>query len=101
MEKYRSIGTPINIMRLNEMNSLPTRNLHSPPLNGPKRSPGKPLPMNACPQAVLRRLPVGCVHIAQSRKRFGDKRPEYTLSQLAYDHELIFALGSFRDWEQR
>ncbi|MGE5398143.1 MAG: aldehyde ferredoxin oxidoreductase N-terminal domain-containing protein [Chitinophagales bacterium] len=96
MEKYRSIGTPINVMKLNAMNSLPTRNLQQSTFEKAREISGE----SFADERLSRKLscagcPVGCVHIAQNRKLFGNKRPEYRTSQLAYDHELIFSLGSF------
>jgi aldehyde:ferredoxin oxidoreductase len=38
--------------------------------------------------------PVGCIHIGQFRREF-DKGHEYETINASYDHELIFALGSF------
>ncbi|KXG77191.1 aldehyde ferredoxin oxidoreductase N-terminal domain-containing protein [Thermotalea metallivorans] len=95
MEKYHGIGTSINILSLHHMNSLPTRNLQESSFEFAQEISGE----SFAEEKLVRKLacsgcPVGCIHIGIHRKRFADPY-EYAWSGISYDHELIFALGSF------
>ncbi|MGE5416112.1 MAG: aldehyde ferredoxin oxidoreductase N-terminal domain-containing protein [Acidobacteriota bacterium] len=101
MRKYRDLGTPINVKRLNAMNSLPTRNLQQGTFENAEELSGEAF----ADEVLSRKLsctgcPVGCIHIATHRKP-GNWDHEVETSQLAYDHELIFALGSFLDTQNK
>lgn len=96
MEKYHDLGTTVNILKLNAMNGLPTRNLQSATFDKAHEISGEAL----AEDKLVRKLscsscPIGSIHIAAHRKSFDDKSHEFETSQLAYDHELVFALGSF------
>jgi aldehyde:ferredoxin oxidoreductase len=39
--------------------------------------------------------PVGCIHIGQFKREFAEQGFEYETVNVAYDYELIFALGTF------
>lgn len=94
MEKYHGLGTAGNVLALNELRALPTRNLQSSRFEGAAEISGEAFAKHS----LLRKLacagcPVGCIHLALHRRGFGAGH-EYEFSQLAYDHELIYALGS-------
>ena len=96
MEKYHNLGTTVNILKLNAMKGLPTRNLQSATFDKAEEISGEAL----AEEKLIRKLscsscPIGSIHIAAHRRSFDNKRHEYETSQLAYDHELVFALGSF------
>lgn len=96
MEKYHDLGTTVNILKLNAMNGLPTRNLQSATFDKAQEISGEAF----AEEKLIRKLscsscPIGSIHIAAHRKSFDDKSHDYETSQLAYDHELVFALGSF------
>jgi aldehyde:ferredoxin oxidoreductase len=94
MSKYHDIGTPINVIPLNNLKALPVRNLQqtSDPniagISGEKFAEVALLRNNACSGC-----PVGCIHIGFVRERFA-KENRYLYRQIAYDHEPIFATGS-------
>ncbi|MBB6215659.1 aldehyde:ferredoxin oxidoreductase [Anaerosolibacter carboniphilus] len=95
MEKYHGIGTSINIKPLNNMNSLPTRNLQQSNFEYANEISGE----SFAKEMLFRKMacsgcPIGCIHVAVQRKKFGDPM-EYSWSGISYDHELIFAVGSF------
>ncbi len=95
MKKYHDLGTTANILKLNEMKGLPTRNLQSATFDKAEEISGEAL----AEEKLIRKLscsscPIGSIHIAAHRRSF-DEGHEYETSQLAYDHELVFALGSF------
>ncbi|WP_300300355.1 aldehyde ferredoxin oxidoreductase N-terminal domain-containing protein [Anaerosolibacter sp.] len=95
MEKYHGLGTSINIMPLNNMNALPTRNLQKSSFEYANEISGEAFAQ----EKLFRKLacagcPIGCIHVAIQRKKFGDP-VEYSWAGISYDHELIFAVGSF------
>ncbi len=96
MEKYHDLGTPVNILTLNEMKALPTRNLQSGSYDQAEDMSGE----SFAEERLVRKMacigcPIGCIHIGQYRRMFGEKSHEYETLNLSYDYELIFALGSF------
>jgi aldehyde:ferredoxin oxidoreductase len=95
MEKYHGVGTGVNIMHLNEINSLPSFNLTRTNVDfAPEISGEKFARENLVRKVACSGCPVGCIHIGQFRREF-DSGYEYETVNLSYDHELIFALGSF------
>lgn len=95
MEKYHGIGTAINIIPLNNMNALPTRNLQQSNFESADEISGETF----AKEKLFRKMacsgcPIGCIHVAIQRKKFGEPE-EYSWSGISYDHELIFAVGSF------
>lgn len=95
MSKYHDLGTPINVVPLNELGGLPTKNLsqnnyeHVEDISGEAFAKNNLIRKMACTGC-----PVGCIHIGQFRREF-DKGYEYESVSVGYDYELIFALGSF------
>lgn len=94
MSKYYCLGTPANIVHLNNLHALPIRNLQK--TNDPAVSgiTGETF----AEKALLRNVacagcPVGCIHIGFVRERFQDEY-RFLYRQIAYDHEPIFAQGA-------
>jgi aldehyde:ferredoxin oxidoreductase len=95
MEKYHGLGTAGNVLTLNQIKSLPTRNLQASEFDGAGEISGEAF----AEHNLLRKLacagcPIGCIHLALYRRSFGDASQEYEFNQIAYDHELIYALGA-------
>ena len=95
MEKYHAVGTSINVLPLNEMNSLPSLNLQTTRYEHAEGISGE----NFAKEVLVRKVacsgcPIGCIHIGQFRREFDDGY-EYETVNVSYDHELVFALGSF------
>lgn len=94
VRKYHDLGTPENLIPLNELKALPWRNLqstHDPEISsisGEKFAEDLLLRQVACAGC-----PVGCIHIGLLRERFGDEH-EYLYRQVSYDYEPIFGVGS-------
>lgn len=94
VRKYHNLGTPENLIPLNELRALPWRNLqatHDPEIegiSGEKFAEDLLLRQVACAGC-----PVGCIHIGLLRERFGDEH-EYLYRQVSYDYEPIFGVGS-------
>lgn len=95
MDKYHGLGTSINVSGLNHLNGLPTRNLQQSSFEHAEAISGEAF----AEQSLVRKMacsgcPVGCIHIGLHRREFGPGY-DYESKNLSYDHELIFALGSF------
>lgn len=95
MRKYHSLGTPANLQSLDDIQSLPWRNLQqtSDPkaiagINGQRFADDALLRNGACSGC-----PVGCIHIGYVREKFHEDN-RYTYRQVAYDYEPIFACGT-------
>ncbi len=94
MKKYHNLGTPANLQGLNDIKSLPWRNLQatSDPaidqINGERFATDTLLRNSACSGC-----PVGCIHVAYIREMFTENH-RYTFKQVAYDYEMIFSLGT-------
>ncbi|MCB2181490.1 MAG: aldehyde ferredoxin oxidoreductase [Desulfobulbaceae bacterium] len=94
MKKYHNLGTPANIKSLNDIHSLPWRNLQatSDPLvagiTGERFADENLLRNGACSGC-----PVGCIHIGFVREKFM-KDNRYLYRQVAYDYEPIFSTGT-------
>jgi aldehyde:ferredoxin oxidoreductase len=94
MHKYYSLGTAGNLQGLNDIGSLPWRNLQqtSDPaiagMTGQSFADATLLRNGACSGC-----PVGCIHIGYVREKIaGDNRYHY--HQVPYDYEPIFAAGT-------
>ncbi|TFH09563.1 MAG: aldehyde:ferredoxin oxidoreductase [Candidatus Atribacteria bacterium] len=95
MKKYHDIGTPINVLPLNELGALPTRNLQAARFAAAEALSGETM----AEQYLGRRLacshcPVACIHIAALRTPQPSEPYFYKTSMLSYDYEPIFALGT-------
>lgn len=95
MEKYHGLGTPSNVVPLSELGALPTRNLQYNRFEKAEEIGGEAFAVHT----LIRKLactgcPVGCIHVGLFRREYAPGY-EYETVPLAYDHELIFALGSF------
>jgi aldehyde:ferredoxin oxidoreductase len=95
MTKYHDLGTPVNVEPLSIAGGLPTLNLQKTSLENPEVISGETF----AEEHLVRKVactgcPVGCIHIGQYRVEF-DKGYEFESISVAYDYELIFALGSF------
>lgn len=96
MKKYHDLGTPQSILPLNELNSLPTKNFslgrfdRAANISGEKFVEaylGRRVACNTCP--------VGCIHVAILRERYGKDSPADIHSiAVPYDYEPMYALGS-------
>ncbi|EYE88318.1 aldehyde ferredoxin oxidoreductase [Fervidicella metallireducens AeB] len=95
MKKYHEVGTSINVIPLNEMNSLPSLNLQNTKIDFADDISGE----RFAKETLVRKVacsgcPIGCIHIGQFRREF-DVGYEFETVDVSYDHELVFALGSF------
>ena len=94
MRKYHDLGTAGNVAALNELKSLPWRNLQQttdPDVGG--ISGESFAEKNLLRNMACAGCPVGCIHIGYVREKFQEDH-RFFYRQVSYDYELIFALGS-------
>ena len=95
MKKYHDLGTAGNVLPLNELGSLPTKNLQSARFESAGNISGEALAQNYLGRRLAcAHCPVGCIHIAALREPCADEAFFYKTSMISYDYEPIFALGS-------
>lgn len=96
MEKYHELGTPMNVLPLNELGALPTRNLQATRFEAAEAISGEAFAQeNLMFTRACAGCQIGCIHVALLRQPFGE--PDwyhFDSSLVPYDHELIYALGS-------
>jgi aldehyde:ferredoxin oxidoreductase len=94
MKKYHELGTSENILPLNELRALPTRNLKQRIFEHAENISGECL----AEKYLFRKMacsicPVGCIHIATLRIAFAPGY-EYESLSVPYDFEPLYSLGS-------
>ncbi len=95
MKKYHELGTAINVIPLNTIGGLPTRNLQSGRFEGAEAISGERLAEQYLGRRVAcAHCPVACVHLAALRQQYQNDPYFYKTSMVGYDHEPIFATGS-------
>jgi aldehyde:ferredoxin oxidoreductase len=95
MQKYHELGTPINVIPLDAIGALPTRNLQSGRFEGAEAISGENLAANYLGRRVAcAHCPVACIHLAALRIPYPNDPYFYKTLMLGYDHEPIFATGS-------
>jgi len=95
MKKYHDLGTAENVLPLNELGGLPTRNLREARFEGASEVSGEAF----AERYLGRRLacsncPVACIHIAALRECYEDEPYFYKTSMISYDYEPLYALGT-------
>ncbi len=95
MQKYHLIGTAVNILPLNELKSLPTKNLKSTRFEGAEEISGESFAAyNLGRRIACNHCPIACIHIAALRVPYEGERYFYKTIMISYDYELIYSLGS-------
>jgi aldehyde:ferredoxin oxidoreductase len=95
MKKYHQLGTTINVLPLNAIGALPTRNLQSGHFEGAEQISGERLAEDFLGRRVAcAHCPVACVHLAAIRYPYPNDPYFYKTSMIGYDHEPIYAVGS-------
>ena len=95
MKKYHELGTSENILPLNLLGGLPTRNLQAGRFEQAESISGEALAKNFLGRRVAcSHCPVGCIHLAALREPYEDEPYFYKTSMVSYDYEPIFALGA-------
>jgi aldehyde:ferredoxin oxidoreductase len=95
MKKYHELGTPMNVLPLDAIGALPTRNLQSGSFEGAAAISGERLAADYLGRRLAcAHCPVACIHLAALRLPYPDDPYFYKTMMLGYDHELIYAMGS-------
>ena len=95
MKKYHDYGTAANIMPLNLLKGLPTRNLKEASSGEAENISGENLAENYLGRRVAcAHCPVACIHIAALRAPYEKELFFYKTTMIPYDYELIYSLGS-------
>ncbi len=93
MEKYHNLGTPANVLPLNELKSLPWRNLQATADPEAGKISGEAFAENLLMHnAACSGCPVGCIHVGMVREMFAESH-RFAIHQVSYDHEPNFAAG--------
>lgn len=94
MRKYHNLGTPINVVPLNELKSLPLENLQKTTDPRAANISGETFAKDLLLRnAACSGCPVGCIHLGMLRRQFQDDH-RFMYKQVTYDHEPIFAMGA-------
>ena len=95
MKKYHDLGTPMNVLPLNSIGGLPTRNLQSGRFESAEAISGERLAEDYLGRRVAcAHCPTACIHLAALRIPYPNDPYFYKTLMLGYDHELIYAMGS-------
>jgi len=95
MQKYHDLGTAMNIVPLNEIGALPTRNLQSGRFEQAEAISGERLAEGFLGRRLAcAHCPVACIHLAAVRLPHPKEPYFYKTSMLGYDHEPVYATGS-------
>jgi aldehyde:ferredoxin oxidoreductase len=93
--KYHDLGTAENVLPLNEIGGLPTRNLSSARFEGAEDISGESFAERSLARRVAcAHCSIACIHIAFIRERHPKEKYFYTMRYVGYDYEPIYALGS-------
>lgn len=94
LQKYHDLGTASNILVLNELKGLPTRNLKESSFEFAEEISGENLAENFLGRRVAcAHCPVACIHLATLREPYVDESYFYKTTWVSYDYELLYALG--------
>jgi aldehyde:ferredoxin oxidoreductase len=93
--KYHDLGTSENVLPLNEIGALPTRNFMSGRFEGAKEISGEEFAKNTLARRVACSVcPVACIHLANIREEYENEKYFYKTEFISYDYEPIYSLGS-------
>ncbi len=94
MKKYHNLGTPQNVIPLNKINSLPTRNFSQGFFEDAENLSGENMAENYLAQQIAcANCPVGCIHLGVLREPFEDG-VHFKSFKIPYDYEPIYAIGT-------
>ena len=95
MKKYHELGTSMNVIPLNKLGALPTKNLQASKFENAEAISGERLEKNFLGRRVAcAHCPVACIHLAALREAYESEPYFYKTEMISYDFELIYALGS-------
>ncbi len=93
MKKYHELGTPANVLPLNAIRGLPTRNFTQGFFENAAKISGEAFLEEVNVQHIAcAHCPCGCIQVAELREKFAPAH--YSTVRVSYDYEPIFALGT-------
>jgi aldehyde:ferredoxin oxidoreductase len=94
-KKYHDLGTAENVLVLDAIGALPTKNFSSGRFDGAGEISGEALVENVLARRVAcSACPVACIHLAAIREEYEDEKFMYKTEFISYDYEPIYALGT-------
>ncbi|MCX5719786.1 MAG: aldehyde:ferredoxin oxidoreductase [Nitrospirae bacterium] len=94
-KKYHDLGTAGNILPLNSIKALPTRNFKEVSFEKAEVLSGENLATNYLGRRIAcTHCPVGCIHLAVIREKYPDEPYFYKTSLISYDYEPLYSLGT-------
>jgi len=94
-KKYHELGTSENVIPLNLLGALPTKNLQSAQFSYAEVLSGENLAQNYLGRRIAcSHCPVGCIHLAVLREEYPDYPYFYKTTFVPYDYEPIYSLGT-------
>jgi len=94
LSKYHHVGTPVNVLALNALKALPTKNFQSTTFDRAEGVSGELIAEELLERKVsCAGCPIGCLHVAKLRPAF-QAGYEYAPIDVYYNYESIYALGS-------
>ncbi|MEM1986206.1 MAG: aldehyde ferredoxin oxidoreductase family protein [Nitrososphaeria archaeon] len=95
MRKYHDLGTASNIIPLNTIHALPSKNLKESSFEYAENISGERLAEKYLGRRVAcAHCPVACIHLASLREPYITEPYFYKTTMISYDHELLYSLGS-------
>lgn len=95
MKKYHDLGTAANVIPLNELKALPTKNLQASSFDKAEEISGEALEKKFLGRRLAcAHCPTGCIHLAAIRILYEKEPYFYKTTYISYDYEPIFSLGS-------
>ena len=95
MKKYHDLGTAGNIIPLNLLEALPTKNLQQSSFENANELSGEKIAENFLGRRVAcGHCPTACIHLAAFREPYIDETHFYKTTMVGYDYELIYSLGT-------
>lgn len=95
MRKYHDLGTPMNVIPLNEIGALPTMNLRHSRFDRADEISGESIASRRLGRRIAcSHCPTACIHIAALREPYEEEPYFYKTEFVSYDYEPIYALGS-------
>jgi len=94
-KKYHDLGTAGNILPLNSIRALPTRNFRDVTFEKAEVLSGENLAANYLGRRIAcTHCPVGCIHLAALRERYPGEPYFYKTTFVSYDYEPLYSLGT-------
>lgn len=94
-KKYHDLGTAGNILPLNSIKALPTRNFKEADFEKAEVLSGENLAEHYLGRRIAcAHCPVGCIHLAVLREKYPNKPYFYKTTFVSYDYEPLYSLGT-------